>query len=78
MFTKGPPTSHNYFKIAVQKMLLKTFSTFNLHHGPIKVKVKEGSYVERDGLTTSKDCYFKLMGIGVLETTVEAVRQWSD
>ena len=52
MFTKGPPTSHNYLKITVQKMLLKTFSKFNLHHGLIRVKVKEGSYVEKDGLTT--------------------------
>jgi hypothetical protein len=46
MFTKGPPTSHNYFKITLPKKLLKIFSTFNLHHGPIRVKVKEGSYVD--------------------------------
>jgi hypothetical protein len=62
MLAKGPPTSHNSFKIIAWKTLLKTFFDINLHHGLIKVQVKKGSNIKRDGFIALKGKYPKLMG----------------
>jgi hypothetical protein len=47
--------------------------------GPIKVWVREGSNAKRDGLTTFKSQYFKLIGeIRAIEKDLEVVEQWND
>jgi hypothetical protein len=43
------------------KNVIKSVFYINFHHGPIKVKVEEGSDVQKDGFIASKGQYPKLM-----------------
>jgi hypothetical protein len=42
IFTKGPPTSHNFLKIIIQKMLLKAFSTLTSIMAQSGCRLKRG------------------------------------
>jgi hypothetical protein len=43
-------------------MLLNFVFDVNLHHNPIRVLVKKGFDVKRDGFIASRGQYFELMG----------------
>jgi len=66
------------FKNSSSRNIIKNVFNVDLHHGPIKVKVKEGSDAKRNGLIASRGQYSKLMGIRVFEMALEVVRQWGN
>jgi hypothetical protein len=57
-----PPNITQLSKNNNSRNVIKSVFNVDLHHSLIKVYVKEGSYAKKDGLTTSKGQYSKLMG----------------
>ncbi len=49
-----PPDITQLSKNSSSRNFIKNIFNVNLHHGPIRVSVEEGSYVKRDGLISSR------------------------
>jgi hypothetical protein len=57
-----PPNITQLSKNSDSKNIIKSVFNVDLHHGPIRVQIKEGSNAKKDGLIAPRGRNSKLMG----------------